>query len=115
MSGVYIPGMEMPTSCFECALLDYSDTYKCRFGFKSLTPEHGINISRPPFCPLIPVPDHGRLIDADAMTESVKTQTGFVKLLGGREMVEIAGIIERNFLKEVNNAPTIIPAEEGTE
>ncbi len=59
---IYIKGMEMPTSCFECKLLDYTDTYKCRVRFESLAREHGINISRPDWCPLVPVPEHGRLI-----------------------------------------------------
>lgn len=68
---VLIKGMEMPKSCFECALLDCDDVFKCRIGFRSLTQEHGINISRASFCPLIPVPDHGRLIDADALCEGL--------------------------------------------
>ena len=67
---VYIPGMEMPTSCFECKLLDCTDTFKCRVRFESLAKEHGINISRPDWCPLVPVPPHGDLIDRD---ETVKT------------------------------------------
>lgn len=63
---VYIKGMEMPKSCFECKLLDYTDTYKCRVRFETLAKEHGINISRPNWCPLVPVPPHGDLIERDA-------------------------------------------------
>lgn len=51
------------------------------------------------------------MIDANAMTASVKTQTEFTKLLGS-EIAEVAGIIEENFLNEINAAPTIIPADE---
>ena len=98
MSGVYIPGMEMPKSCFECKLLDYTDTFKCRFRFESLAREHGINISRPSWCPLIPVPDHGRLVDADALIEH----------LGN---VEYKGAIKRVLIQ----ATTIIPAEKEDE
>ena len=91
---VYIKGMEMPKSCFECKLLDYTDTYKCRVRFESLAREHGINISRPDWCPLIPVPDHGRLIDADALVHSYYHAPSF-----------------HNLCKAINDAPTIIPAD----
>lgn len=59
-----------------------------------------------------PVPPHGRLIDADEMKESVRKQTAFLRLIGG-EFAEIAETIEKGFLQEIDNAPTIIEAEEG--
>ena len=60
MSGIYIPGMEMPTSCDICPFCisnkhDRGDDSLCRASGKEA--KCG--------CPLVPVPDHGRLIDAD--------------------------------------------------
>lgn len=59
----------------------------------------------------VPVPPHGRLIDADEMKESIRKQTAFLRLIGG-EFAEIAETIEKGFLQEIDNAPTIIEAEE---
>ena len=97
---VLIRGMEMPTSCFECKLLDYTDTFKCRFRFESLAREHGINISRPSWCPLVPVPPHGDLIDRQALLKLIEDldddgRFGYLDAL------------------DITCAPTIIPAEEG--
>lgn len=47
---VLIKGMEMPKNCHECPLLYV--TSLCD-GFKD--------------CPIVPIPPHGRLIDADAL------------------------------------------------
>ena len=53
--GVYIKGMEMPTSCGNCFFDTHCDNWRLR------------NWGAPPpdDCPLVPVPQHGRLIDAD--------------------------------------------------
>ena len=67
MSGVYIP-MKLPETCLECPL--ETDYGTC--GFYSLFVEAGhdsMPYSRRDDCPLVPVPPHGRLIDADAMSE----------------------------------------------
>ena len=53
MSGVYIP-MEMPTSCAECRF----------YGEYCYAKGDENKYSKLP-CPLIPVPDHGRLIIKD--------------------------------------------------
>ena len=58
----------------------------------------------------IPIPEHGRLIDADEMKGSIRTQTAFLRLIGG-ELAEIAETLEKGFLQEIDNAPTIIPEE----
>jgi len=60
----------------------------------------------------IPIPEHGRLIDADEMKESIRMQTAFLRLMGGK-FAEIAEMLEKGFLQEIDNAPTIIQAEEG--
>ena len=61
MSGIYIKGMEMPKSCMACqwSRTDITNTDWCVLTEKDL----------PCDCPLVAVPDHGRLIDADALHE----------------------------------------------
>ena len=95
MSGIYIKGMEMPTGCAFCKI-------KRRNGKKMVCPfvNEQWDIHDPMSadlrlndCPLVPVPDHGRLIDADAL------------LATERETFEDY---------HIEDAPTIIPAEEET-
>lgn len=68
MSGIYIPGMAMPTSCYLCPV-NKDDG----FGFFTCGVTHSecdfINL--PSNCPLVPVPEHGRLIDADALFDFI--------------------------------------------
>lgn len=79
--GVYIKGMDMPTDCIFCPMFHGAWTM-CSV----LNKTTGVR-GRPDDCPLVPVPDHGRLIDADKIPE---------------RYVEVRDL-----------APTIIPAEEG--
>lgn len=67
MSGIYIPGMEMPETCFECPLshqVRYDINVECcatphRFKIDLRTAEtNRIAV----ICPLVPVPDHGDLL-----------------------------------------------------
>lgn len=97
MSGIYIPDMELPKSCSDCRF--------CAGKWCYVIPEYEWQIDscrpdrRPDWCPLIPVPDHGRLIDADAMRASIPPCY---------TMEEI--------VKAFKHAPTILPAEkEGEE
>ena len=68
MSGVYIKGLKMPKSCRACQLERRQDT-QYDFEFRCC-PVTGTQTNRylkdrPQNCPLLPVPNHGRLIDAD--------------------------------------------------
>lgn len=62
---VLIHDMEMPQSCDDCRLNNGISCYA--------VPEYtedgvvGRTEDRPDWCPLVPVPPHGRLIDADAL------------------------------------------------
>ena len=96
MSGIYIPGMEMPTSCEKCPCRT-SDAFGglgCRA--TGYIPLRKANEDRPGFCPLISVPAHGRLIDADAVAECFwDGQCYFTDAIK----------------RKLQNAPTIIPAD----
>ncbi len=79
---VLIRGMKMPTSCDDCFLpLQY-----CPYAMQP----NGE-------CPLVPVPPHGRLIDADAFFDDL--------LFPSKQF-------EQGMKELVADAPTIIPASE---
>lgn len=66
---VYIKGMEMPKSCYKCYLRQRNGMdFVCPVTHErfSIT---DVNILeyRLDRCPLVPVPEHGRLVDADAL------------------------------------------------
>lgn len=72
--GLYVTGMEMPTSCGKFKLFDtshaiglFSPLGWCRVNGKEI-----FRLSeKADFCPLVPVPEpHGRLIDADVLADS---------------------------------------------
>ena len=111
MSGIYISGMEMPKNCADCSFEIFE---RCGALYGVLLPGDYYNkyTERPEFCPLVAVPDHGRLIDADAL----------MKILS--KVVEVnASIEQRNeavdqemrclwwFKQQIGIAPTIIEAD----
>lgn len=100
MSGIYIPGMEMPTSCADCRLM--ADGWCYSVGLEQR--EKISTVKRPTWCPLVPVLPHGDLIDRrDAIIDANERAYDF-----WLSDDEVNATIQ--FLKE---QPTIIPAEEG--
>lgn len=88
---VYIKGMEMPTDCHNCPLGFGGGCYCGTSADEYMCPDHG----RSEWCPLVLVPPHGRLIDADAYKQEMKD-------------------CRMAFWDEVlDSMPTVIPAEEG--
>lgn len=92
--GVYIKSMEMPKSCNACIF----DVYGLCLINKNIEAKDELTHS----CPLIPVPDHGRLIDKDVMCNECR-----------RIAEEYDGIYPDCTYCPAHLAPTIIPAEEG--
>ena len=109
---VYIPGMEMPKACIACPFAQYwsepttlaDDSmfqnvfiicWRTRSKIQNET-------SRNDDCPLVPVPEHGRLIDKDVICKECR-----------RVAEEYDGIYPDCTHCPVNLAPAIIPAEEG--
>lgn len=102
MAGIYIPGMEMPTSCGDCkAFVCYrqwaGDVGDCFCGITKSDVKVGV---RNADCPLISVPPHGDLIDRDALP----WENQGLMLTDPDEWGLKAWDIE--------HAPTIIPASE---
>ena len=91
--GVYI-NMKMPKSCYVCPFCDYVSARCDAVKGNPYTPESRYE-KRADFCPLVPVPPHGDLIDRDAL----------VRDNGIKEIPE--------YYEVVRDAPTIIPAEDG--
>lgn len=91
---VYIKGLEMPKNCRECPLEQPYDGYNCYINEKSYS--WGLS-SRPSDCPLIPVPDHGDLIERDALKKECQENAK-------------RGIGLWVDYMDVSLAPTIIPA-----
>ena len=94
---VYIPGMEMPKNCWDCPL---RNTKPCPCKGYSTALEYVTN--RHADCPLVPVPEHGRLIDADALK---------VSLVFAEETAEWAVPALRAVLMVIDEMPVIIPAD----
>ena len=99
---VLIKGMKMPRDCEECRFSEVIDGLGCMVTHYLILRRHGQ--VKPNWCPLVAVPTpHGRLIDADRTREEVdKDRPG--------RMYEDAWA-----LTVMDNAPTIIEAEEGEE
>lgn len=101
--GVYIKNMEIRENCMNCAARHGAE---CWLADCSYIPNY--RKERPKWCPLIPVPPHGRLVDADALVRelnSIRASFGSAN-----------GLVEGGLniaVSTVNGRPTIIPAEEG--
>lgn len=97
--GLYIKGMEMPTSCWFC---HFQDCGNCVLNNHKVVDNCIMEDRRDDDCPLVPVPPHGDLIDRDALNTD--------------EMIEVcingnSYGHEWNIDEWLNAAPIIIPAE----
>ena len=88
--GVYIKGAKMPKQCSDC-YFEERDT--CRLLKKNVV-GWGIMAG----CPLIPVPDHGDLIDRDIVSDALDVMTAYHTLGDAYDWVTYT-------------APVVIPAE----
>ena len=126
--GVYIKGMEMPKNCNECPMHFYEGQGIC--SCRVLSAIEDDEVLKPwkkkrKDCPLIEIPPHGRLIDADALDKTIEfIGEAEAQIYGSqnwrfamkcRQALENAPtIIEAepcNDLAKPNNAPTVIEAE----
>ena len=97
---ILIKGMEMPVSCYNCwALDDYGDYPRCRITEEQRGYNFPIREKRMKNCPLIHVPPHGDLIDRDTLLQRAIPH-------GWSTPKWVSDIA-------IEDAPTIIPAEEG--
>lgn len=93
---ILIKGMDMPKYCYTCPAYDYIKSFCCVLRTKVIN----LNDNRYKDCPLIAVPTHGRLIDADKLLES------FGEALDeDRHFVNYFALVD-------DEAPTVVEAEE---
>lgn len=110
--GVYIKGMEMPTRCAECRLStvhSFNERPLCDALVEYMSYGEW-ETKRLDNCPLVPVPKHGRLIDADA--EVARVQNLYNKAIAKDPEMGCVSVYEGE-IAVLKLAPTIIPAEEG--
>lgn len=104
---ILIKGMEMPETCKLCYLSEFDPgfyAYVCKPTGIRIDYDMA-KIDRPrTICPLVPVPPHGRLVDADKLMQEMRL---FIK----ENMLSRDDA--RELLETIKDAPTIIPAEEG--
>ena len=112
----------MPTSCDDCPFLEQTDYYAspyCRVSDDDdMMSINEIRAKRRDNCPLIPVPPHGRLIDADDLRQSLKDSIdechNWADEIEGGEMYARVSQSLGTFVEcslRVKAAPTIIPAD----
>ena len=94
---ILIKGMEMPKSCWDCY---FQDCGNCRLNDHKVVDKCIIEDRIDDDCPLVHIPPHGRLIDADAIRADIDEKRP------GRSYEDAWT------LTVVDAAPTIIPAEE---
>lgn len=106
MADILIRGMEMPQRCKACRFCGFggrrSELNVCMFTGES---QPKLSQERMSKCPLVPVPPHGRLIDADAIEYTYTTARGNDD--GHNWRIFAVG------QDEVDDMPTIVPAEGG--
>lgn len=120
--GVYIKSMDAPKTCFDCPFM-YARTL-CSANTRITFDDPGYSELkwRHKDCPLVPVPAHGRLFDADKLeedinhdienTENYLNDPGFTEADRERFQADI------DFLEGIRDVlaqrPTVIPAEAET-
>ena len=107
---ILIKGMEMPKNCMLCPLcVEEADPANGEMCMVTGTLMPPCTRERLDSCPLLPVPPHGRLIDA---SEKIRVQI-YDDMTEDFHMVDmtIDDLLSQGWIEA--NAPTIIPAEEG--
>lgn len=108
MNYVIIKGMKMPDACGLCPCF-HAENPMCCQAVKAAVQKprivHPYAKGRPEWCPIIEVPKHGRLIDADALLSLLDN------CMFPSDMVTTTAVsMATNWIKK---APTVIEAEEG--
>lgn len=92
---ILVKGMGMPERCADCPMC--YDFIRCRLLEKSFK-EFDCVEYRWEYCPLVELPKHGRLIDADKLPVST--------------FCSMSGLAFKHvWLDNIENAPTVIEAE----
>lgn len=112
---ILIPG-KMPTCCWDCPCAYETEgvhhNYCQAVGYDTKLPDDG----RPDWCPLIELPPHGRLIDADALLEDHGLGTYCPECKRDERSCQYEMIYTTmDFCEWIEDAETVIPASGGTD
>lgn len=121
---ILIKGLEMPKNCGECKFFAWKRIVgnHCaicdNITFHATLDGLDVNYERNGDCPLIEVPPHGRLIDADAIHQSIKESIDechkWAEEVDGGDMYARVSQSLGTFVEcalRIKAAPTIIEAE----
>ena len=96
---ILIKGKDMPEFCYRCPCND-NELGFCRADKRGRSTDD----YRPSWCPLVEIPTpHGRLIDAEVFENDAQQEWGNSEISNGDWI---------NIRERLNDAPTIIEAEE---
>lgn len=111
---ILIKGMEMPKNCYDC---NFAVDGTC-VAMQPISTRNWREKETTNFCPLIPIPDHGDLIEKtpiiDALTVSEKSISVIQRGAEAREDIRYCqGVMigYANSILALDNAPIVIPAE----
>lgn len=112
--GVYIKGMEMPGRCGSCPCFHAEHPIYCRAvkadRSKRIAAPYGL--PRPDWCPLVEVPPHGRLIDADALKKYCKDgMDETANMFSNVFFKNLALELTCSFIEDIDEQETVIEAE----
>lgn len=97
MSGIYIPGMEMPSDKAIAVVIHPDGTAYSAEMFAGVCTQYIKD------CSAIPVPDHGRLGDLDELIADLQPTDEDIRSTGADLMLAV-------FVEVLKSCPTIIPA-----
>ena len=109
--GLYIPGAKVPASCNKCYDIGLAHRLRdlgghCpRMDLHYSPDEQSFKNDRRADCPLVDVPAHGRLIDADAAIEHLEFTMKHCAIEGHTAQRYMEMIVELSI------SPTVIPAD----
>lgn len=102
---IVIKDIKMPEHCGQC--FAYDTTYQvCNLYFMGIPNRMTSLEHRPEWCELVELPPHGRLIDADALTNNILLRT-YIRFHTGETSLSEWMILGQHIV----NAPTIFEAE----
>ena len=111
---ILIKNMEMPNNCGQCILC--LDDSRIANGYCMIFHRSVIMSKLDKNCPLVEIPPHGRLIDADALHKLFEDQWHYLQVLDWNEN-PTAEAMQSGINWCINtmhdDAPTIIPAKDG--
>ena len=112
---ILIKGMEMPICCYQCWFLFHPERHGrvfCTGVEPMMDISETLSDERASGCPLVHVPPHGRLIDADALGVDIWKARARYQMLDDTQTADkiMHGLYRAEQI--VKDAPTIFEAEE---